>query len=156
MAKTNVRFPADYASSFTVYNTVDFPAPRNQVRRSYVNKTGLEAVRAGKPLPDGSQILIATFSATLGPDGNPVKGADSHFVPKDPVNFTSMAREAGWGDVIPALLRDENWNFAGFRADGTLNPGFSQATCLACHNPQASTSFMFTHKELSEAVKLGK
>ena len=155
MAKTNVRFPADYASSFTVYNTVDFPAPRNQVRRSYVNKTGLEAARAGKPLPDGSQILIATFSAALGPDGNPVKGSDGHFVPKDPVSFTSMAREAGWGDAIPVLLRDENWNFAGFRADGSLNPGFSQATCLACHNPQASTSYMFTHNELSEAVKRG-
>jgi len=154
LAMGKVSIPDDYKSRFTVYRTTDFPAPRNQVRFNYANQTALEAARAGRPLPDGSFILVATFSAELGPDGNPVKGPDGHFVPKDPVGFTAMAREAGWGDSVPALLRNENWNFASFRADRTSNTG-SQANCLACHRPQASTSYLFTHKELTEAVRQG-
>jgi cytochrome c553 len=152
LAMGKVSIPDDYRTRFTVYRTTDFPAPRNQVRFNYANQTALAAVREGKPLPDGSFLLVATFSAELGADGNPVKGADGHFVPKDPVGFTAMAREPGWGDSVPALLRNENWNFASFRADRTSNTG-SQANCLACHRPQASTSYLFTHKELSEAVK---
>ena len=154
LAMGKVAIPADYRTRFTVYRTTDFPAPRNQVRFNYANPTALAAVRAGRPLPDGSFLLVATFSAELGADGNPIKGPDGHFVPKDPVSFTAMAREAGWGDSVPALLRNENWNFASFRGDRTVNTG-SQANCLACHRPQASTSYLFTHKELAEAVKQG-
>ena len=152
VAMGKVSVPDDYRSRFTVYRTTDFPAPRNQVRFNYANETALAAAGAGKPLPDGSFILVATFSAALGNDGNPIKGQDGHFVPKDPVNFNAMAREAGWGDAIPALLRDENWNFGTFRADRTSNAG-SQATCLGCHRGQASASYLFSHKELTDAAK---
>jgi len=147
-----ISIPDDYRSRFTVYRTTDFSAPRNQVRFNYANETALVAARAGKPLPDGSFILVATFSAALGSDGNPVKGPDGHFVPKDPVSFNAMAREAGWGDAIPALLRDENWNFGTFKADRTSNAG-SQATCLGCHRGQAGASYLFSHKELTDAAK---
>jgi cytochrome c553 len=152
VAMGKIKIPDDYQSRFTVYQTTDFPAPRNQVRFHYVNQTALEAVRADRPLPDGSFIIVGTFSAALDAQGNPVKGPDGHFVPKEPVNFTAMAREAGWGESVPALLRDENWNFGSFRADRTPNTG-SQAGCLACHGPQAKTSYLFTHKVLSEAAK---
>jgi cytochrome c553 len=155
VAMGKVSIPDDYRSRFTAYRTTDFPAPRNQVRYNYANETALAAARAGKPLPDGSQIVVATFSAALGSDGNPIKGPDGHFMPKDPVNFTAMAREAGWGDAVPALIRDENWNFGTFKADRTANAG-SQATCLGCHRGQASVSYLFSQKELIEAAQKTK
>ena len=152
LAMGKISIPDDYQSGLTVYRTVDYPAPRNQVRFNYANEAALAAVRADQPLPDGSFLLVANFSAVLGDDGNPITGPDGHFVPGDPVSFTAAAREPGWGDAIPALLRNENWHFNSYMADGTPNTG-SQANCLVCHLPQADTSYIFTHAELTEAAK---
>jgi len=152
VAMGNISFPDDYQSRLTVYRTVDYPAPRNEVRFNYANETALAAARADQPLPDGSFLLVANFSGVLGEDGNPITGPDGHFLPGDPVSFTAAAREPGWGDAIPALLRNENWHFNSFMADGTPNTG-SQANCLACHVPRADTSYLFTHAELTETAK---
>ncbi len=152
VAMGKISIPDDYQSRFTVYRTIDYPAPRNEVRFNYANETALAAARAGQPLPDGSFLLVANFSAVLGDDGNPIRGPDGHFVPGDPVSVTAVAREAGWGDAIPALLRNENWNYRSFMADGTPNTG-SQANCLVCHLGQADTSYLFTHAELTEAAR---
>ncbi len=152
VAMGKISIPDDYQSRFTKYRTVDFPPPRNEVRLEYANETALAAARAGQPLPDGSFVLRAAFSAVLGEDGNPITGPDGHYVPADPVGYTAAAREAGWGDTIPALLRNENWNYGSFQADGTPNTG-SQANCLACHLPQADTSYLFRHAELTEVAR---
>ena len=149
----NFSIPDDYQNSFTVYQTIDYPPPRNQVRFHYVNETALEAARAGEPLPDGSFLLRVTFPAELGEDGDPITGPDGHFVATgDPAGFTAMAREAGWADAIPELLRNENWNYGSFQSGGTPNTG-SQANCLGCHLGQADTSYLFTHEELAEAAR---
>ena len=81
VAMGKISIPDDYQSRLTVYRTVDYPAPRNQVRFNYANETALAAARADQPLPDGSFLLVANFSAVLGDDGNPITGPDGHFVP---------------------------------------------------------------------------
>ncbi len=131
---------------------MDFQPPRNEVRLEYANDTALEAARAGRPLPDGSFIIRAMFSAVLGEDGNPITGPDGHFVAGEPVGYTAAAREAGWGDTIPTLLRNENWIYGSFQADGTPNTG-SQANCLACHLQRVDTSYLFRHAELTEVAQ---
>jgi hypothetical protein len=53
---------------------------------------------------------------------------------------------------VPDLLRNGNWHYANFRADGT-NTTPNQAACLACHKPLAGDDYAFTRKALGDFVK---
>ena len=68
-----------------------------------------------------------------------------------PLFYTAMGTGAGWGNDIPAPLRNGNWNYAVFTLDKKARPGVNQAECLACHKPLDSVSYTFTIKELSQA-----
>jgi len=59
-----------------------------------------------------------------------------------------MARDAGWGNDIPEMLRNENWNYAVFTTDKQHRPGVNQAECLGCHKPLDKVSYTFTLKQL--------
>jgi cytochrome c553 len=149
VAKTNVKFPDDYKATFTKYHTINFPATK-QVRYYFANKVALEAAKAGKPLPNGSYLFAEVYAAKLDADQKPVVGADGFFVADKPLLFTAMAREAGWGKDIPAMLRNEDWNYAVFSLDKQLRP-INHAECLGCHVPLNNMSYTFTLKQLSGA-----
>jgi cytochrome c553 len=150
IAKTSVTFPEGYQSSNERYHTINFPAAR-QVRYYYVNPAAAQAAKAGKALPDGSVVFTEVYSAKLDADQKPVVGPDGYFVSDKLVAYVAMARDKGWGDDIPEMLRNENWNYAVFSADKKQRP-VNQAECLACHKPLDKASYMFTMKELA-AVK---
>jgi cytochrome c553 len=150
VAKTSVTFPEGYKDTFTKYHAINFPATK-QVRHYYANKVAVQAAKEGKPLPDGSYLLAEVYAAKLDGESKPVMGADGFFVADKPLLYTAMARGAGWGNDIPAMLRNENWNYAIFALDKTHRPGVNQAECLACHKPLDNVSYTFTLKQLSQA-----
>lgn len=152
LVKTGVSFPEQYKSQFTAYHTINFPATR-QVRVYYANDVALKAAREGKALPDGSVLFAEVFSARLDADKKPLQGADGLFLPDQLLFYTAMARDAGWGQAIPEMLRNENWNYAVFTAAKQLRPGINQAECLACHKPLDKQSFTFTLDQLGAAAK---
>lgn len=147
-----IGFPADFKAGFTHYTTINF-ARRKQVRRYYANRIALKAAREGKPLPEGSVLLVEVFKAKLGPGKKPVVGADGFFVAGKRAAFTAMERRAGWGADFPAMLRNGDWNYAVFKADRSPRPGVNQATCLACHKPLAGDSYVFSLKQLREVAR---
>jgi cytochrome c553 len=149
IAKTHVTFPEGYEKSFTKYHTINFPAAK-EVRYYYANQAAVAAAKAGKPLPDGSVLFAEVFSAKLDASNNPVAGADGFFEADKLLRYTAMAREAGWGNDIPELLRNENWNYAVFTKDKQLQAGVNQGLCLACHKPLSNVSYTFTLKQLTE------
>ncbi|HET7384930.1 MAG TPA: cytochrome P460 family protein [Pseudolabrys sp.] len=150
IATTKMAFPQDYKQSFTKYHTINFPAAK-EVRYYYANTAALTAAKAGKPLPDGSILFAEVYSAKLDATNNPVTGADDFYVPDKLVRYTAMEREAGWGNDIPELLRNENWNYAIFTTAKQHQQGVNQAECLACHKPLSNVSYTFTLKQLSTA-----
>lgn len=150
LARSSVAFPEGYKDTFTKYHTINFPATR-QVRYYYANKAAVQAAKAGKPVPDGAYMLAEVHAAKLDAGGKPVMGADGYFVADKPLFYTAMAREAGWGKDIPAMLKNEDWNYAVFTLDRKHRPGVNQAECLACHKPLDGTSYLFTLKELAAA-----
>jgi cytochrome c553 len=150
VAKTSVPFPENYKQTYVKYHTINFPAAK-QLRYYYANPTAVKAAQEGKPLPDGSYLLAEVYSAKLGADGKPIVGADGFFEPDKQVLYTAMARDAGWGNDIPEMLRNENWNYAVFTLDKKHRAGVNQAECLGCHKPLDKTSYTFTIKELAAA-----
>jgi cytochrome c553 len=150
IATTKMAFPEDYKQSFTKYHTINFPAAK-EVRYYYANTVALTAAKAGKPLPDGSVLFAEVYSAKLDGSNNPVAETDGFFVPDKLIRYTAMEREAGWGDDIPELLRNENWNYAVFTTGKQHQQGVNQAECLACHKPLSNVSYTFTLQQLSAA-----
>ena len=150
IAKTGVAFPEGYASTFTKYHTINFPATK-QVRYYYANPAALQAARGGKSLPDGSILFAEVYSAKLDADKKPVTGADGFYERDKLLFYTAMQRDTGWGKDIPDMLRNEDWNYAIFTPAKQHRPGVNQAECLACHKPLDKVSYTFTLKELSAA-----
>jgi len=149
VARTHVTFPNDFKSTFVKYHTINFPATK-QVRYYWANKAAVDAAKAGKPLPDGSYLFAEVFAAKVDGSGNPVKGADGFFEADKPLLYTAMQTGAGWGQDIPEMLRNGNWNYAVFSLDKKHRP-INQAECLACHKPLDNVSYTFTLKELAAA-----
>ena len=150
MVKSQVAFPQGYKQSFVKYHTINFPATK-QVRHYFANKTAVQAAKAGRELPDGSELFVEVYAAKLDADKKPVAGADGYYVPEKLIFYTAMARGAGWGKDIPDLLRNGDWNYAVFTTEGKQRPGVNQAPCLACHKPLDNVSYTFTLKELAAA-----
>jgi cytochrome c553 len=152
LSKTAVTFPEGYRNSYTLYQTVN-RADINQVRYLYANPTAVRAAREGKPLPDGSVLVLEQFAAKLGPDRKPIVGANGFYEPERFVAYAVMARNAGWGKDIPEMLRNEDWNYAVFNADNKHRPGVNQAECLACHKPLDKKSYTFSIDPLTAVAK---
>jgi cytochrome c553 len=152
LAKTGVTFPENYRSTFTLYHTLNRP-DIFQVRFLYANPVALRAAREGKPLPDGSVLVLEQFAAKLGADRKPVTAANGFYEPDRFLAYAVMARNAGWGKDIPEMLRNDDWNYAVFNADGKLRPGVNQAECLACHKPLDGKSYTFSIDPLTAASK---
>ncbi len=121
------------------------------MRYYYADKAAVQAAKSGKTVPDGAYMLAEVHAAKLDAAGKPVMGTDGFFVAEKPLFYTAMAREAGWGKDIPAMLKNEDWNYAVFTLDKKHRPGVNQAECLACHKPLDGTSYLFTLKELAAA-----
>lgn len=149
VANSHVTFP-EGKDKFTKYHAINFPATR-QVRYFFANAVAVQAAREGKPLPEGSVLVNETHAAKLDADKKPMMGADGFFVADKLLAYGAMARGAGWGKEIPEMLRNGDWNYAGFTPDKQPRPGVNQAECLSCHKPRDSTSYTFTLKELAEA-----
>lgn len=150
VSKSSLAFPEGFKDSFVKYHSINFPATK-QVRHYYGNKAAVQAAKAGQPLPDGSYLIAEVFAAKLDAAGNPVKGGDGFFEAEKPLFYTAMGTGAGWGNDIPAPLRNGNWNYAVFTLDKKPRPGVNQAECLACHKPLDNVSYTFTLKQLAAA-----
>ena len=144
---TRLAFPAGYRDTFTRYTTINFP-DRNQVRDYLANDVALQAARDGRPLPDGAYLLVEIYAAKLDDAKRPVTGADGFFVKDKLSAYTAMAAGPGWGDGVPELLRNGSWNYAVFKADGTLREGMNFASCYACHKPLDQDSYVFSLEAL--------
>ena len=151
LSGTRPHFPADYAESFTRYHTIDFP-DRKQVRHYWANDAALEAARAGGPFPAGSYLFVEIHKAELDAAGEPVTGAEGRFVAADLTGYTAMEKEAGWGEEVPEILRNDDWRYAVFTLEGEHRAGVNEAQCLACHKPLTATDYVFIVEPLQAAA----
>jgi cytochrome c553 len=138
---SQLRLPADFPHGFTVYETVVSSEDRLVIKR-HANTAALQAAREGRPLPDGAMLVVVNHALAHDSQGQPVAGAVR--------GYSAMAARADWGAQVPELLRNGNWDYALFNAQGARDQKLNPAPCLACHKPMADDSFVFTMKALRE------
>lgn len=149
--KSKMTFPKDFPKGYTLYASVNHDE-KSSVSQQWVNSVGLQAVKAGKPMPDGSVIIVANYAAKLGADKKPVVGKDGNWELDKVQGYEGMEARAGWGKDIPELIRNVNWNYAIFTADKAPRVEVNQAICLACHVPAAKNSYVFSFAKIQAKV----
>jgi cytochrome c553 len=137
MTATRVAVPQDFPQGFTPYWR---QAGARSITTFFANDKALAAARAGQSLPNGSVIVGEIRAMMKGDDGKSVTGAV--------LSYSAMAREADWGNDVPAMLRNEGWNYGQFGASRQLRAGVNYAECFACHKAREQTSFIFTLQDL--------
>ena len=141
-----VAFPADYETTFKRYHRVEFE-DRKQVRFYRANDAAMNGA-IGRGSLEGAYILVEIFGAETGADGKLVRDADGRLVPDTLTAFTAMEVRAGNGDAVPEVLRNGDWRYAVFAADGQPRTGVNEGPCLACHKPEAGKEYVFSLDKL--------
>lgn len=142
--------PADFPRGFTEYARENDDESKT-FSVSYANTTAVSAARVGKPLPDGSAIVVANYAAKLDAGGKPVIGPDGRWIADKPRSFSGMEARAGWAADVPPLLRNGTWLYGLWAGDGSSRLGANQPRCLACHKAKADQSYVFTLDALRKA-----
>jgi Cytochrome P460 len=142
-ASSLMSLPAGFPAGFREYwRAVDEPGKTMQI--GHANSAAWRAASEGKKLPDGSIIVIVFHAAA--------RTADGQWVPGAVQSYSGMERQAGWGQAVPDLLRNGNWQYGLFTAQGVSRLGELHPRCLACHKPQAEQSYLFTWPDLRKAA----
>ena len=146
-----VKFPADYEKAVK-YGVVSNPANK-LYRELYTTQAAVDAAKAGKPIPNGTWIVMKSFKSKTDASGAPLKGPDGHFVKDELAGYAVMEKGAGWGKEYPDNLRNGEWEYQAFRADKTANPTANLTACFNCHKPQATQDFVFSYDNLKVAAR---
>jgi cytochrome c553 len=141
---SRMTMPAKFPAGYTVYQRIE-EKDQGFITKRYANTIALNAARRGDALPDGSSIMQVTYAAMPDASGKLVQGVLQ--------SYSGMEARAGWGDTVPALLKNGNWDYARFKAGGERIDDLNQAPCLACHKPIASDSYVFSIEELRATAK---
>ncbi|HSD60044.1 MAG TPA: cytochrome P460 family protein [Burkholderiales bacterium] len=140
-------FPAGYRSG-VLYTTVD-RADIKQYRELYASAEAVKAAQDGKPLPDGTVLTLVQYKVKLDDQGNPVKDANGRFVKAEIAGYTVMEKRAGWGAEYPPELRNGDWEYSVFTADGKFNDKANFKSCFECHKPHVDKDYVMSYVQLA-------
>lgn len=64
-----------------------------------------------------------------------------------------MEKRAGWGVEYPEDIRNDEWEYALFRAAGSRNEQANIKARFQCHKPKSAQDVVFTFSQLVSAPK---
>ena len=137
--------PANYRSWPKFLSAVQRPDAK-QVREIYMNAVGTGGT-AAKGFPNGTVFVMENFAAAANPDGTLTQGAGGALVKGDLLRVFVMGKNEGWGASAPEGLKNGDWIYAGYLANGGKSAD-STLSCRACHLPlTANKDFVHRYDE---------
>src|SRR5262249_55196726 len=106
-----IAFPANW-KDHVLYTTVDRSDLKQHRELDASSPAAVEAMKAGRALPDGTVLTLVQYKTQVDAAGNPVKDARGRFVKDDLIAHTVMEKRAGWGAEYPAEWRNGEWEYA--------------------------------------------
>ena len=138
-----IAYPANW-KDHVLYTTVD-RYDIKQYRELYAStQAAVDAMKAGKALPNGTVLTLIQYKAQVDAAGNPIKDAKGRFVKGDLIAHGVMEKRAGWGTEYPAEWRNGEWEYAAFGADGKLNEKANYKGCFECHKPHEKMDYVIS------------
>lgn len=144
-------FPDDFPNGFSEYRRDDSAGQRS-ISIYYANEAALAAARAEAPLPNGSMIVVGFYSAKADASGIALRDAQGRLQIDQLQQYSGMQSQASFGDEIPELLRNGDWRYGLFAANGSRKDAVNYAQCLACHKPLAKDNYVFSWSALLKAA----
>jgi len=143
-----LEYPANYAQKLVQYAVSERPDGR--VRKLYVSRAALEALRKGEGLPIGTLLVIEEFSGKrLGKDF--ARDAQGHLMVDVRLPNLDVRRKVG------DKPRDfENWQNERFEAGAGRKLSTNLADCWICHQSAEKADFTFTLPALRAFASSGK
>ena len=142
-----VSFPEAWGQG-VMYATVDRHDIK-QYRELWATKAAVDAVKAGKPIPQGTVLTLVQYKAVVDDKGAPKRDANGRFQKGDLVAYTVMEKRAGWGAEYPDDIRNGEWEYQVFAADKKVNDKANIKGCFQCHKPHAGQDFVISLARLS-------
>ena len=153
-----VKFP--HYQTHVLYDVLDQPENNadlghigKEVRELYVNPEALKGLKAGQPLPSGTVLSAPTFKALLDDKGEFVRDPNGRLIRGRLDRVVVMEKRTGWGAEYPDALRNGEWEYGRFGADGTLTTTANYKACFECHKPKADLDFVFSMPQLLKAAR---
>jgi hypothetical protein len=123
-----VDFPKSYKEGI-LYTTVTRGSTFEEL---YTSKEAIQAVKNDEPIPIGTVITLLIYRDDV---------LSQYFV---------MEKRANGGSHYPDELRNGEWEYQAFAADGTLDNDEDINNCLSCHANQGRNDFVNTLEEMKE------
>ena len=144
-------FPSSY-KNHVHYATVDHPDNKT-VREIYISPESARMVKPGELLPHGTVITMEVYRARVDEKGEPVKDAAGRFIKGDLTGIFVMEKQPGWGSDYPDDIRNGEWEYARFTAEGQRHPNADTTPCFQCHKPLSGQDFVSAQSQLLTAPK---
>jgi hemoglobin len=90
---------------------------------------------------------MEVYQAKVDDKGALLRGPDGRLVKGNLVGVFVMEKGAGWGAEYPDSLRNGEWEYARFGADGQRQ-NVDTKPCFECHKPESAKDYVFTLNEL--------
>jgi Cytochrome P460 len=145
-----IKFPQ--YQTHVLYDVLD-QAEFKEVRELFANPEALKGLKAGQLLPSGSVLSAPTFKALLDDKGEFVRDANGRLVRGRLDRIVVMEKRTGWGAEYSDALRNGEWEYATFEANGTLRTSSNLKACFECHKPKASDDFVFSLPQLLKVAR---
>jgi plastocyanin len=130
-SEDRVGFPENYATEFKLLFVFDRP-DRRLVRAICGNEIAAQR-QDGEPFAYGSVLLMISYSAKIGSDGQPVLDENGHYIGERLVALHVQRKEPGFGEAYGEDQAGE-WEFIAFNGDGSYqNTAETTNFCAACH-----------------------
>jgi len=138
-----IEFPAGW-EKYVLYTVVDRYDVK-QYRELYASsQEAVDAMKRGQPLPDRTVLVLVQYKAQVDAQDNPLKNSSGRFQKGDRIGFTVMEKRQGWGSEYPDDLRNGEWEYSAFGADGRFNANANYKGCFQCHKPHEKQDFVIS------------
>lgn len=144
-----VPYPADYATGYVHYATID--RGDATIRDLYVSPRALQGLRSSGRLPHDSVLVIELWQAAVDGDGEPLLDAAGHLRKGEMQSTLHVAhKRMDWEAAdFPGAARAGNWNFGSFERESGARIDEDLVACFNCHQASSRNDFLYSARELA-------
>lgn len=150
IAESGIAYPVDYRSTFGNYLSLDRVQDPDQIIRLYANDIALQGPDENGLLSFGSVIVGEVYKAKLDENGEVMVSSLGRRLRGDLALVAVMERQETFGADLSEELRNEHWEFAAFKPDGSIATNKDLDSCRACHAPLTDTHHLFSLEHLAQ------